>query len=481
RRLSGGRRKSVSFEDLSSRRLFRPCRILPIRLVDLRYTLPSLIISLIRFGSFYETLVLRFTFIHSFLCSIITFYPSSFLPSSPTWLHPPSPSNFSRFYLEKMEVTGDSDNLKNRSLTPVRTLRGLIILLIFLSTAFMFLIYFAPPFALALRLLSVHQSRKSISFIFGHWLALWPYLFETINGTTVIFSGDTLPVEKRVLLIANHRTEVDWMYLWNIALRKGCLGYIKYVLKSSLMRLPIFGWGFHVLEFIPVERKREVDEPVMLQMLSSFKDPREPLWLALFPEGTDFTEEKCKRSQKFAAEAGLPTLSNVLLPKTRGFSVCLDALHNSLDAVYDLTIAYKPRCPSFMDNVFGTDPSEVHIHVKRVLTKEIPASEAESSAWLMDSFKSKDRLLSDFNAQGQFPNQRPEEELSILKCIATFGVIVSLTVLFLYLTLYSHSCFKVYVGLSFTYLSFATYYKFRPSPSVGCCKGGSSCKEAKTH
>ena len=97
RRLSGGRRKSVSFEDLSSRRLFRPCRILPIRLVDLRYTLPSLIISLIRFGSFYETLVLRFTFIHSFLCSIITFYPSSFLPSSPTWLHPPSPSNFSRY------------------------------------------------------------------------------------------------------------------------------------------------------------------------------------------------------------------------------------------------------------------------------------------------------------------------------------------------------------------------------------------------
>ncbi|KAL0825825.1 hypothetical protein Bca101_049502 [Brassica carinata] len=341
-----------------------------------------------------------------------------------------------------MEVTGDSDNLKNRSLTPVRTLRGLIILLIFLSTAFMFLIYFAPPFALALRLLSVHQSRKSISFIFGHWLALWPYLFETINGTTVIFSGDTLPVEKRVLLIANHRTEVDWMYLWNIALRKGCLGYIKYVLKSSLMRLPIFGWGFHVLEFIPVERKREVDEPVMLQMLSSFKDPREPLWLALFPEGTDFTEEKCKRSQKFAAEAGLPTLSNVLLPKTRGFSVCLDALHNSLDAVYDLTIAYKPRCPSFMDNVFGTDPSEVHIHVKRVLTKEIPASEAESSAWLMDSFKSKDRLLSDFNAQGQFPNQRPEEELSILKCIATFGVIVSLTLF----SLCSSHCGKFLVG-----------------------------------
>uniref|UniRef100_A0A1J3F8M3 1-acylglycerol-3-phosphate O-acyltransferase n=1 Tax=Noccaea caerulescens TaxID=107243 RepID=A0A1J3F8M3_NOCCA len=383
-----------------------------------------------------------------------------------------------------MQVCEDpsSDNLKkNRPLTPVRILRGLMILLVFLSTAFMFLIYFAPIFALALRLLSVHQSRKAISFLFGHWLALWPYLFETVNGTTVVFYGDSIPVEKRVLLIANHRTEVDWMYLWNIALRKGCLGYIKYVLKSSLMRLPIFGWGFHILEFIPVERKREVDEPVMLQMLSTFKDPQEPLWLALFPEGTDFTEEKCKRSQQFAAEVGLPVLSNVLLPKTRGFSVCFEALHNSLDAVYDLTIAYKPRCPSFMDNVFGTDPSEVHIHVRRVLAKEIPANDEESSAWLMDSFQLKDKLLSDFNAQGKFPNQRPDQEdLSVLKCMATFGVVISSTALFIYLSLYSHSCFKVYVGLSFTYLSFATYYKFRPSSSVGCCIGDSS-KEPKNH
>lgn len=135
-----------------------------------------------------------------------------------------------------------------------------------------------------------------------------------------------------------------------------------------------------------------------------------------------------------------------------------------------------------MDNVFGTDPSEVHIHVRRVLAKEIPANDAESSAWLMDSFLLKDKLLSDFSVQGQFPDQRRgEEELSILKCVATFGVVISLTGLFIYLTLYSHSCFKAYVGLSFMYLSFATYYKFRPSPLVGCCRGDSSSKQGKEH
>ncbi|XP_010539929.1 PREDICTED: probable 1-acyl-sn-glycerol-3-phosphate acyltransferase 4 isoform X2 [Tarenaya hassleriana] len=314
-----------------------------------------------------------------------------------------------------------SDDLKKRPLTPLKLLRGLMILTVFLSTAFTFLVYFSPVVVVGLRLLSVHRSRKVTSFIFGLWLALWPYLFEKINETKVVMSGDRIPREKRVLLIANHRTEVDWMYLWNIALRKGCLGYIKYVLKSSLMKLPIFGWGFHILEFIPVERRREIDEPALLRSLSTFKNPQDPLWLALFPEGTDFTEEKCKRSRKFAAEVGLPALTNVLLPKTRGFGICMEVLQNSLDAVYDLTVAYKPICPSFLDNVFGTAPSEVHIHVRRIATKEVPAGDPEASAWLIDSFRLKDKLLSDFKAQGQFPNQRPEDELSTLKCIMTFA------------------------------------------------------------
>lgn len=178
--------------------------------------------------------------------------------------------------------------LKHRPLTPLRVVRGVICLVVFLSTAFMILVCFAPIIAVILRLLSIHCSRKATSLLFGIWLALWPFLFEKINGTKVVFTGDTVPPKERTLLIANHKTEVDWMYLWDLALRKGSLGHIKYVLKSSLMKLPVFGWGFHVLEFIPLKRKWEVDEPVMRKLLSSFADPADPLWLAIFPEGTDY-------------------------------------------------------------------------------------------------------------------------------------------------------------------------------------------------
>ncbi|KAM0010519.1 putative 1-acylglycerol-3-phosphate O-acyltransferase [Helianthus debilis subsp. tardiflorus] len=371
-----------------------------------------------------------------------------------------------------------NSELKHYALTPLRLLRGLACLVVYLSTAFMFLVYFSPVAAVFLRLFSVHYSRKACSFLFGLWLALWPFLFEKINKTKVVFSGETVPEKERVLLIANHRTEVDWMYLWDLALRKGCLGCIKYVLKSSLMKLPIFGWGFHIFEFISVERKWEVDEPIMRKMLSTFTNPLDPLWLAVFPEGTDFTEQKCIKSQKYAAENGLPILKNVLLPKTRGFHACVEILRGSLDAVYDVTIAYKNRCPTFMDNVFGVEPSEVHVHVRRISLEEIPVSEDECNTWLLNTFHQKDQLLSDFIAQGYFPNEGTEGDLSTFKCLVNCTIVLVITSIFAYLAVFSSVWFKVYVALSCAYLACATAYNFWPSPILDYVKGLLSGKKS---
>ncbi|GMH16231.1 hypothetical protein Nepgr_018072 [Nepenthes gracilis] len=268
---------------------------------------------------------------------------------------------------------------------------------------------------------------------------------------------------ERVLVIANHRTEVDWMYLWDLALRKERLGYIKYILKGSLMKLPIFGWAFHIFEFIPVERKWEIDERIMHQMLSTFTNPEDPLWLALFPEGTDFTEQKCKLSQKFATENGFPVLRHLLLPKAKGFCACLGVLRDTLDAVYDVTMAYKNECPSFLDNVFGVDPSEVHIHVRRIPIKDIPASDDEAAAWLLDRFQLKDQLLADFKSQGHFPNQVNEGYLSTIKCLVNCSVVIGLTGVFTYLA-FLYLWVRIYIGISCAYLAAANYFNFRPSP-----------------
>lgn len=358
---------------------------------------------------------------------------------------------------------------KYQALAPLRILRGLVCLLVLLSTAFMMLVFFGFISAVVVRVFSVSYSRRATSFIFGAWLALWPFLFEKINKTKVVFSGDIVPSRERILLIANHRTEVDWMYLWDLALRKGCLGYIKYILKSSLMRLPVFGWAFHILEFIPVKRKWEADESIMRHMLSTFKDPQDPLWLALFPEGTDFTEEKCLRSQKYAAEHKLPVLKNVLLPRTKGFCACLQELRSSLTAVYDVTIGYKYRCPSFLDNVFGVDPSEVHIHIHRFPLDSIPVSEDEISMWLINRFQTKDQLLSNFQTQGQFPDQASERDLSAVTSILNCMTIVTVTGTMMYYS-FASFWFKLYVSLVCAYLVPATYFNTRPQPILSFLK-----------
>lgn len=351
-----------------------------------------------------------------------------------------------------------------RPLTCSRFVTGVITILVLVCSAFWILVFTGPPTFFLLRLFSVHLSRRAIAIIFGHWLAMWPFFFEKVNKTKVIFAGHEVPAGERVMVICNHRTEVDWMYIWSLALRKGRIGYIKYVVKSSVRNAPIFGWAFHILEFLLIDRNWHVDEPAFESLLSTFKDRRDPLWLSIFPEGTDYTVEKCHTSQQYAKERGLPVLNHVLLPRTKGFYACLLHLHESLDAVYDLTIGYKTRCPLFIDNVFGINPTEVHIHIERIPISNIPLTEDEASAWLFKEYSRKDDLLSYFYKEGSFPDSRLEEELSMFKGMANVCIIVTLTYVFSRLMFSSLLWGKIYGALSCACLAAATYLNYKPSP-----------------
>lgn len=94
--------------------------------------------------------------------------------------------------------------------------------------------------------------------------------------------------------------------------------------------------------------------------------------------------------------------------------------------------------------------------------EEIPTPEKDIATWLMDTFQFKDQLISDFIANGHFPNQGNETELSTAKCFINFGIVIAFTLIFAYLTFYSSIWFKVYAVCSCTYLASSTYFDFRP-------------------
>lgn len=56
----------------------------------------------------------------------------------------------------------------------------------------------------------------------------------------------------------------------------------------------------------------------MLQFgLQRLKDFPRPFWLALFVEGTRFTQAKLVAAQEYAEATGLPVPRNVLIPRTK--------------------------------------------------------------------------------------------------------------------------------------------------------------------
>lgn len=127
-------------------------------------------------------------------------------------------------------------------------------------------------------------------------------------------------------------------------------GHIYIILKESLKWIPLLGQGMQFFSFIFMSRKWEADKPRLqhrLQMLNRrHKNPEgkeclNPMWLLIFPEGTNLSANTRKRSVAWAAKQGIPDMQHQLLPRSTGLMYCLQELSGTVDYVYDCTIAYE--------------------------------------------------------------------------------------------------------------------------------------------
>jgi hypothetical protein len=127
-------------------------------------------------------------------------------------------------------------------------------------------------------------------------------------------------------------------------------GHFYIILKESLKYIPVLGVGMMFYGFIFMSRKMAVDQPRMAHRLGKLKkrhlDPSgkeflNPMWLLLFPEGTNASNNSRRRSVKWAEKNGLEDPKHVLLPRSTGTYFCLEELKGTLDYVYDCTVAYE--------------------------------------------------------------------------------------------------------------------------------------------
>ena len=62
-----------------------------------------------------------------------------------------------------------------------------------------------------------------------------------VYGTSIAISEDLSDVRSPSILIMNHRTRLDWMFLWSYLIRKGNLNREKILLSNSHKHIPGFG------------------------------------------------------------------------------------------------------------------------------------------------------------------------------------------------------------------------------------------------
>lgn len=146
---------------------------------------------------------------------------------------------------------------------------------------------------------------------------------------------------ERLVMMANHQLYTDWLYLWWIAYTNGMHGRIHIILKESLRKIPFVGWGCQFYNFIFVARKWEEDKTRFEQHLDKLNTSGYPMWLLIFPEGTNLSKTTREASKRWADKNGLEDMKHQLLPRSTGLRFCLQKLRKTTPWLYDCTIGYE--------------------------------------------------------------------------------------------------------------------------------------------
>ena len=232
-------------------------------------------------------------------------------------------------------------------------------------------------------------------------------LLQTLDGSLIC------DFPERMVLIANHQIYTDWLYLWWIGYASGMHGRIHVILKESLKRIPVIGWGMQFSQFIFLKRKWEQDKPRLSTHLEKFSNRSVPMWLMMFPEGTNLADSTRESSKQWADKNGIKDMRHTLLPRSTGLQFVLQQLRGSVDYLYDCTIAYEgvPR-GEFAQDIFtvgatyfgGRPPKSVNMYWRRFLISTIPLDNPkEFDLWLRNRWIEKDNFIEGYLRRGRFP------------------------------------------------------------------------------
>ncbi|CAI5742713.1 unnamed protein product [Hyaloperonospora brassicae] len=288
--------------------------------------------------------------------------------------------------------------------------------------------------------------------LYRYWMgsvaqALWVDVASTSFPLTKLSVTGELPADpsKPAIIIANHQVDADWWYIWQAARQLKAAGNVKIVLKDQLKYLPILGWGMRLFQFLFLRRRIDQDQKHIQQYMDGLITDKFPFWLVLFPEGTTIHKEYVTKSQAFAAREGRPKFERVLLPRTTGMQIILDAAAAVKPDIYDLTLAFPSysgevptfdmgygrkvdtEVPSMKSLVAGKQPAgNVAIHSHKFRYED---ATADLQGFLDARWKEKEERLTYFVEHQRFPGGEKAVEIELSRSVrAVFRLWLGITI-----------------------------------------------------
>lgn len=252
----------------------------------------------------------------------------------------------------------------------------------------------------------------NVCLAYCHWCN-FTFMAQWWSGTEVLLYMDEKDRPKvgqeHVLVMMNHKYDIDWLMAWILAERFSMLGGTKIFGKAELRRVPFIGWIWYFTESIFLKRNWTADEQIITEGVSRIVNYPENYWitLLLFPEGTRFTPEKLVASHEVCRAKGYPLPKHTLLPRTKGFVATVRAMKGKVPALLNATVGFPstgPK-PTLMTIIKG-QPLLAHFHCVRVPLDNVPMeTEKACEAWVRDVFRQKDELYDGFLKNGKFKGE----------------------------------------------------------------------------
>lgn len=218
-------------------------------------------------------------------------------------------------------------------------------------------------------------------------------------------------------------------------------------MKESLLKIPIFGTGMKFFLWVFLSRNWKNDAGPMKHAIDQIgqADPQcsSPMWLMIYPEGTNLSKQTRAVSQRWADRNELSTFKHLLLPRSRGLQLCVERLSAKVEWLYDATIAYD-GVPAHVEGedfyslkqlwLEGRRIPAIHVHWRRFAMKDIPWRDDEHfHAWLLARWAEKEQLLQHHLENGAFPVYDAEPVASTMSltgsgeiCSAVLQILCSL-------------------------------------------------------